>query len=243
MKLKTIQSIKALNSRFYQIVAGEFASSREYFWEGWYELVASSEVFSKPYLNVLDLGCGTARFAQFLAQEVQQIKHNKVAYRGVDFSNELLVRAVQPCSIDSYTLLHSDILNSIPNSKYNLIVLFAVMHHIPSVAAREQLLNRVAHNLAPGGVVCLTTWNFLENERWQSRFIEPVRIGVDPADLDSGDYILDWRRGMHAFRYCHAFTEGEVAALLPNSLRIAHSFTADGKTGEGNTYYIITHQL
>ena len=62
MDTETINRLNAINHAFYATVADDFDQTRGTAWPGWKRLL--------PYLttplSVLDVGCGNARFALFL---------------------------------------------------------------------------------------------------------------------------------------------------------------------------------
>ncbi|MEW6579100.1 MAG: hypothetical protein AB1435_07890, partial [Chloroflexota bacterium] len=68
------------------------------------------------------------------------------------------------------------------------------------------------------------------------------RILPWPPDLvaEPGDYLLDWRRGARAPRYCHYVDDAEHAALIAaTGLRELATYRADGHTGDVNQYSIL----
>ena len=59
------------------------------------------------------------------------------------------------------------------------------------------------------------------------------------ADVDSGDYLLDWRRGGKGYRYVHHFSEDELSRLAKLSgFHVVESFYSDGATGNLGLYQI-----
>ena len=64
-------------------------------------------------------------------------------------------------------------------------------------------------------------------------------VGLEKKDLEKNDYILDWRRGIFAYRYCHLTDEKEVEKILTKAdLEIIAEIAADGKSQNLNHYYI-----
>ena len=81
----TIKKLNKINLDFYNTTAKDFNESRQYFWQGWNSIIKYLDHFNK--LKLLDLGCGNARFFQFL---IKNIPNKNINYVGVDNNNELL---------------------------------------------------------------------------------------------------------------------------------------------------------
>ena len=76
-----------------------------------------------------------------------------------------------------------------------------------------------------GGWLAFSAWRFLDSRRLRQRIL-PL-----PADLkaEAGDWLLDWRRGKRATRYCHYIDDQEHEELVAASgLRVIDDFRADG---------------
>lgn len=133
--------------------------------------------------------------------------------------------------------------------KFDLITLFGVLHHIPDQRNRIEILERVRDLLAPDGRIILTTWMFLDMIRLDRRVIKKntddgiakyEELGVDISELEENDYILDWHRGMVAYRYCHYTSKEEMLELLDKvGLKLLDSYLSDGKEDTVNKYHIL----
>ena len=225
----TITHLNAINRAFYGMTAVDFDQSRAGPWPGWDVLL--------PYLatplSVLDVACGNGRFGRFLFERLG----TNVTYHGVDSNPALLARARVVLAGHDAHLEQRDILTEAPASgSYDLVVLFGMLHHIPGHQQRREFMRTLAERVAPDGLLGFAAWRFYEYERFRRRF-QPW-----PPDLvaEPGDYLLDWRRGTQAVRYCHHVDDDEHAALITaTGLRELASFRADGHTGDVNRYSIL----
>ena len=92
MLIETIKKLNTINRKFYKHVGDYFDSSRNYFWEGWTRLIPLlKELETKgDGAKVVDVGCGNARFLEFLCGEFD---FSRLEYVGVDSSLKLIKRA------------------------------------------------------------------------------------------------------------------------------------------------------
>ena len=61
--------------------------------------------------------------------------------------------------------------------------------------------------------------------------------GRTDLQVEPHDYLLDWRRGEHALRYCHYVDDAEHAALIAaTGLTEITTYRADGRTNDMNRY-------
>lgn len=281
MNPKTVKKLVDLNTSFYQNIGEYFDSSRNYFWPGWERLVSivENELLSslrrqgsnakggdktdsclrrndKVTLKVLDLGCGNARFLEFLYEKFSGVH---IDYYGVDSSQILLDKAKE--RMDKFRnsddevreLINSDILFdnwevSLPK-EFDLIVMFGVMHHIPGLDNRIELINKSSNLLSQNGLLAVAYWRFMDNERILKRVVNPQnedgkdiysKLDLKPDEFEANDYILDWQRGKRAFRYCH-YVDNSEAELInsKNNLAIVDKYRADGKEEDVNGYYVL----
>ncbi|HEX2622957.1 MAG TPA: class I SAM-dependent methyltransferase [Phototrophicaceae bacterium] len=229
------QRLNAINREFYRVTATEFDQTRQEAWRGWEPLL--------PYLSsitsVLDVGCGNGRFGVYLVQHLKA--HLK--YHGIDSNPALLNLAAVSLANDAPTLQvqldEHDIIDNLPDTgQYDLVVLFGVMHHIPGYAERQGFIRKLAEQVTSGGVLAFACWRFYEFERFRERIIpwyETLR-----AEIETHDYLLDWRRGTTALRYCHYVDDNEHTELIRASgLTELSTYRADGFSGTVNHYSIL----
>jgi SAM-dependent methyltransferase len=229
---ETIARLNALNRAFYQITAADFDQTRTAPWPGWETLLP---LLSTP-LSVLDVACGNGRFGVFLFERLG----TNVTYHGVDSNPQLLSFAQTALSGYAARLEQRDILSEpLPSGSYDLVVLFGMLHHIPGHDNRRDFMRTLAARVAPGGLLVFTAWCFYEYERFRQRIVLfPPDLRVEP-----GDYLLDWRRGTRALRYCHYVDDQEHAALIQvTGLREVLTYRADGHSGDVNRYSILKRE-
>jgi SAM-dependent methyltransferase len=229
MDTDTIRRLNAINREFYRITADEFDQTRGAAWPGWARLLP----YLKLPLSVLDVGCGNGRFGVFLREHLGG--EQPLRYHGLDNNLALLERA--RAALPEATFEQRDVVENPPESgQYDLVALLGVLHHVPGYAAREVFLRRLAERVAPGGLLVFTAWRFYEYPRFRERIVPwPPDMPVEP-----GDYLLDWRRGKRALRYCHYVDDAEHAALVAaTSLGEIATYRADGQTGDANHYSLL----
>lgn len=205
-----------LNRRFYLRVQKYFNRSRQFYWDGWKKLLP---YLQGPTLKVLDLGCGNGRFGKFLAE------HKIIDYTGLDNNQYLLNRCRE--ALPQAKLIKQDILKPWPlKEKFDLIVLFAVLHHIPTAANRLKILQRAEKLLKPKGLLVFTVWHF-------NKLKIVKKIG-------NNDFLLYWKKGVKTERYVHLFDDAEIAWLITKlKMKLVDDFVSDGQQGQSNRYLIL----
>ena len=156
---------------------------------------------------------------------------------GLDRSHELLAaRSPWPAGLEA---VERDLADPWPEGPFDVVCCFATLHHIPGRAARQRLLARIAAALAPGATCMLSVWQFLHLERYRGRIVDWAEVGVDPAALEPGDVLLDWRRGPRALRYVHHYDPDElVDDCMAAGLPVKRRWSAD----EGLGLYLRGHK-
>lgn len=230
----TIHRLNEINREFYRVTATEFDATRGQAWHGWEQLLPHLP----PSLRVLDVGCGNGRFGAFLAENLSGM----VDYHGLDNAQALLQAARESlASLPnlSATLEQRDIVHNPPAAgSYDLVTLFGVIHHIPGYENRRQFMRLLAQCVAPSGWLVFASWRFYDSERLRARI---VPWDGDLTDkVERHDYLLDWRRGERALRYCHYVDDDEQQALIDaTQLNHVASYFADGYNGRLNRYSIL----
>ena len=242
MDTSTARTLIELNRRFYDTFAAEFANSRSAFQPG----IPRALVVLGHVDSVLDIGCGDGRVARALA--AGNIPNASAArYVGVDFSPELLGQSPLPDS----QLLQADIsqaglpdvlartMETLPLTAFDAIVCFSVLHHLPGADRQLRILREMHGLVKPAGRLALSVWQFLHVPRLQRKIARWEEIGLTSADVDSGDYLLDWQRGGRGLRYVHQFDEAELVDLCARAgFAILETFRSDGATGDMGLFII-----
>jgi 2-polyprenyl-3-methyl-5-hydroxy-6-metoxy-1,4-benzoquinol methylase len=246
MSATTQQRLIELNRAFYKQVAQDFDRTRGGLALGWQQLTryfptqCDSEA---PW--VLDVGCGNGRFARALEQSARSWR-----YVGIDADTALLAHAVAQASAHSHVTAHYQQVDLTEASwitplgaftpTFDLIVCFAVLHHLPGYALRRQVMQAMTGLLAKGSVLVLSNWQFLTSDRFAQKQIDWQSIGLTAQEVEPGDALLPWQQGGFAVRYVHQIDETEVGQLAHESgLVLIDMFYADGKEGNLNLYSVL----
>jgi len=248
---KTAQALNALNRTFYCDLAEEFSATREGPWPGWLRLLSAIDrYYPTADLEVLDVGCGNGRFASFLATNLPS-RHERVRYLGIDASAAMLERAgavALPFASTEYRLwdlVNTPLREGLAARSFSLTVLFGLLHHVPGLARRRELIRDAAICLRPGGLLAFTCWQFDKIERFREKAISwkefnlTAELPIDVDELEPGDRLLPWGDSGRVVRYCHFADEEETAQLtrgLP--LELVETYRADGREGNLNQYFI-----
>jgi tRNA (uracil-5-)-methyltransferase TRM9 len=203
--------------------------------------------------KILDLGCGNARFVNFVSSELELEQVQNIEYLGVDFSVNFLEQSqsVNLQAFAKYQLKQLDILkelDQLKDLKLDLVVMFGLIHHIPSLQARKAFFAQVVQLLDSSGLLIFTTWQYLDTPRLIKRVIDAEtetgkqvyqHLDIQKTDLEVGDNILDWVKKVFSYRYSHYFSQEEIQGyIIDNNLELIHSFVCDGRDSKRNRYFV-----
>lgn len=212
----------------YTTYAKDFSNSRKFAWNGWKNLLHSELKFE----TILDLGCGNARFLEFLLRNQVEFR----TYVGVDNSKVLLNIAKSKFNgFENVKFMYLDLeipkLAKALDLKFSLITLFGVLHHIHTFEQRLELFKSMSRLLKyESASIVLTIWNFKEMTNWESKVIEKI---------NDTDYVLKFGNSK-AKRFLHYTKDEELQELADlANLEITGRFLSDGKTSKLNKYVIL----
>lgn len=191
----------------YQRIATHFAKTREKVWQDG-DFIASHV---PKYSTVLDVGCGTGRLFPFM--NVRECR-----YTGLDISDAIIKIAKAQYEAQSVQFLHGDILE-IPcnDDQFDVVVVLAVLHHIPSEVLRRKALKECRRVLKNDGTLILTVWN-LRSALLCTRYGLTKQSFEEPeTELDTGDVYVPWYAPdgtQLCNRFVHTFTLEELKFLV-----------------------------
>lgn len=234
MNSTTAQRILKINREFYNRFGDQFSATRQRLQPGVRKILETIQAD----VSVLDLGCGNGNFLRELS-----VRGHKAALLGVDFSLPLLRDAESAPGVE-FREVDLDQLSVVSGQLaveggWDVITMFATLHHIPSTEIRLDILKTVRKLLNKDGKFILSNWQFLNSKKLTARIQPWGRVGLADEDLDEGDYLLDWRSGGEGLRYAHQFSAGELLGLAEQAgMRVTDSFLSDGDGGNLGLYQV-----
>lgn len=232
MRAEIAFQLVEINRQFYQTFGEAFSATRGRIQPGVRRLLGRALRAER----ILDLGCGNGEFARALLASGFDGQ-----YLGLDFSPPLLRAAqVQPRGAQ-VAFLQADLTGEWPalTGEWPLMTCFATLHHIPGPEMRLRLLRQARGVLGPEGQMMLSVWQFLHSERLRARILPWEKAGLEAAQVEEGDFLLDWRSGGLGLRYAHHFSLTELQQLAALSgFRVCEAFFSDGAEGNLGLYQI-----
>lgn len=245
MKDRVRQRLLALNQEFYAAVAPFFAATRVQPWPGFARAAQFLRQRRAAPWRILDAGCGNGRLFAFLARE-GLLAH----YVGVDANADLLSRTQArirqlPRSGITSQVVQADLTSACWPSRvgamgdFDAVFCLATLHHIPSHALRAALFRRLAAALQPAGCLILSNWQPLRSARVRKKLVAWPCCQLRAADVEAGDHLITWTRGVRAVRYVHSHTPAELDRMAQAArMRRVRHFRADGPAQDLNLYSI-----
>ncbi len=204
---KQVNQILHQTKAIYNAIAPDFSNTRNKWWTGLEKLADLALEGGK----VLDVGCGNGRMA-----EVFKIKN--VDYLGVDNSEELIKIAQQKYASDKkIKFAVDDMVDLKTTGQFDLIIMIAALHHLPTKELRLKALQSVFKLLKPGAKFVMYNWHLwswsYRKRYWSSllNFKEKKEYGL----TDWRDALIPWKPlNKTDKRYVHSFTKRELRQLL-----------------------------
>ena len=101
------------------------------------------------------------------------------------------------------------------------------------------MCKNIRRYLGEEGKFYISVWQFLRSERLRAKILPWDTVDLSDADVDEGDFLLDWRRGGFGTRYAHFYSSEELYQLAAASgFRISESFDSDGEGGNLGHYQV-----
>lgn len=226
MNPEIVQQLLEINRKFYSEFARAFSETRSSGQSRLDRIVAYIGGDGKA----LDVGCGNGRLADRLEREGRNLQ-----YVGVDASPQLIAIASAQKSRWHHVAADfrvADITSrgwsASLDAPFDIAVVLAVLHHVPSFDLRCNVLREIHALLKPHAQLVMTNWHFERNERLRKKIVSWELAGLDARDLEEGDALMTWERGGKGLRYCHLVTQGEVKNLAEQSgFQVLDQFYAD----------------
>ncbi len=243
MHTETAARLIALNKAFYEAQADSFAATRRRIQPGIRRALGSIPTNGRWF----DLGCGSGALGLEWAQQGR-----KGEYLGLDASQGLLDEAnrmIRTLKIPDLIvhfgladLCSRDWPAGLNAGEWDGGSCFAVLHHIPGLELRRDLLRETRCLLKQGARFYLSVWQFQHSPRLLERVQPWEAAGLTAADVDPGDHLLDWRAGdvtEQRLRYVHIFSSSELGGLAAETgFRVMEEWQSDGQGGKLGLYQV-----
>ena len=252
MKKETAAELLEINRRFYSEFGNAFAATRRRIQPGVNRVLET--IPADELADWLDLGCGSGVLGRIWAEQGRC-----GSYTGLDFSGPLLQEAERETtglSGEKLTIryLPADLMDpgwpgGTGGKKYDGVLAFASLHHIPGRENHSRIFEAVRSLLKPGGRFIFSVWQFQNSQKLMQRVQDWSLAGLAEADMEPGDTLLDWRyalpenREKHGLRYVHLFREEDLSGLAAECGFIREgSFYSDGAEGNLALYMYLKKQ-
>lgn len=178
---------------FYNDVAENFSSTRQYWWRDLH--------FIKKYLKkkgkVLDFGCGNGRLVDFLEE-------TELNYTGVDTSQKLLEIAQKKYPNKSFVQIKNEGKLPFENNEFDMIFAIAVFHHFTPKMVDNALaeMNRI---LKDDGILVLTIWNL-----WNVKYLKFLFKSFAKGNFNLSTKISFKYKDQTKWRFCYWWTKKKI---------------------------------
>ncbi|MDO8669616.1 MAG: methyltransferase domain-containing protein [Candidatus Buchananbacteria bacterium] len=207
MKEETVKEILKSTPKLYDEIASDFYQTRKKPWPIT-DLIKSYAIKAD---DIVDLGCGSGRLSELIAKDQN--------YLGLDNSSNLIKIAQNNYSNrKNINFQVQDIINlKLPENKFDLALIVAVLHHIPTKKLRSEILQNVRKSLTSDGLIIITAWNLWQKD--YRRYLLNYKLKLAKYKLLSlNDAFIPWKiSGRSEMRYVHSFSKSELKNLLETS--------------------------
>lgn len=208
MKEENVKAILKSTPQIYDQIAGDFSNTRGKWWAG----INDFKKFASAGDQILDVGCGNGRMADVF-------KDLDINYLGVDNSVELINIARKRFSEqNNINFAVGDVTDLLLHeNEYDLVLVIAVLHHLPTKELRLQALRQIYRVMKPGATLIMYNWNLWQfgyyKKYWPKLLNYSYKLSRGVWSIK--DAFIPWKPigGEHQ-RYIHSFTRGEMNRLL-----------------------------
>lgn len=249
--IEQIVKINQETSNFYALLSDSFSETRQHKWPGWDNclLTIKKLINNNKSLKILDFGCGNLRFENYLCKnfpsanfEFDCVDNNKMS-SDFKFNIKHKINFINLDIVDC--LLNQD--DFLALSKYDLIVCFGLMHHIPGSSIRQLLFFKLKSLMKKNSIFIVSLWQFEKSKKLMDKATKSTAFAKEKLKLpflEENDYFLSWEDRNDIFRFCHNFTEKDILDIKNNNdLDIIKDYNCDGGNLQLNKYLIFSNCL
>ncbi len=211
MKIDRFDYLADLSRQNYDDIAQSFSLSRRK--HLWPEMEKAATLVSDGD-SVLDLGCGDGRFLRALVGR-------RIEYLGVDNSGQMIAQAKSAYPAADFLLAEATDLSNIAAGSFDVVVSFAMWHHLPGKKNQEKCLREVARVLKPGGRLIMTVWRLSRYRKIRKDVLSSRLKNILYLRFSSwNDFVFPWKGSngqVGSLRYYHSFSEREIARRFKDS--------------------------
>ena len=110
-------------------------------------------------------------------------------------------------------------------------------YHIPSEFALEYSAGSQS-TAEQDGLFIHSNWQFLNSEKLRARIQDWSKADLSASDVDSNDYLLDWRSGGEACDTSITLMNELEELAMSSNFRVVDTFYSDGEGGRLGLYQV-----
>jgi SAM-dependent methyltransferase len=204
MNEKTVEKIYLSTRGIYDDIAPTFYQTRKKPWP----IMEEINSYIDKADDIIDLGCGSGRISEFISRDQN--------YLGIDNSRGLIkIAKTNYSNKKNIKFQVSDIIEvNLPNSTYDLALLIASIHHIPTKELRQQIIENTFDSLKPDGKIIITSWNLWQKQYRRHLFNYKLKL-FKYKIISLNDAFIPWQtKNGPRQRYIHSMTKKELKNML-----------------------------